>query len=84
MISLCFSGAQDDLQKVTRSAYAQITKFGMNDRVGNVSFEEDKSGMNLVKPFSENTSQIIDEEPKTGRSAAMGIVPPFEVLDCCL
>ena len=71
MISLCFSGAQDDLQKVTRSAYAQITKFGMNDRVGNVSFEEDKSGMNLVKPFSENTSQIIDEEAKKMISAAM-------------
>merc|ERR1712223_350427 len=65
------TGAQDDLQKVTRSAYAQITKFGMNDRVGNVSFEEDKSGMNLVKPFSENTSQIIDEGAKKMISAAM-------------
>jgi len=65
------TGAQDDLQKVTRSAYAQITKFGMNDRVGNVSFEEDKSGMNMVKPFSENTSQIIDEEAKKMISAAM-------------
>ena len=43
----------------------------MNDRVGNVSFEEDKSGMNLVKPFSENTSQIIDEEAKKMISAAM-------------
>ena len=43
----------------------------MNDRVGNVSFEEDKSGMNMVKPFSENTSQIIDEEAKKMISAAM-------------
>merc|ERR1712223_1333530 len=65
------TGAQDDLQKVTKSAYAQITQFGMNDRVGNVSFEEDKSGMNLVKPFSENTSQIIDEGAKKMISAAM-------------
>ena len=64
-----FSGAQDDLQKVTRSAYDQITKFGMNDKVGNVSFEEDKSGMNPV--YSEHTSQIIDEEAKKLISAAM-------------
>ena len=66
-----FSGAQDDLQKVTKSAYAQITSFGMNDRVGNVSFEEDKQGKNLVKPFSEHTSQIIDEEARKLISAAM-------------
>ena len=57
-----FSGAQDDLQKVTRSAYAQITQFGMNERVGNVSFEQNKDGMNFEKPFSEATAQIIDEE----------------------
>ena len=34
------TGAQDDLQKVTKSAYAQITQYGMNDNVGNVSFEQ--------------------------------------------
>ena len=34
------TGAQDDLQKVTKSAYAQITQYGMNERVGNVSFEQ--------------------------------------------
>ena len=45
------TGAQDDLQKVTKSAYAQITQFGMNERVGNVSFEQDKSGMVLDKPY---------------------------------
>merc|ERR1712029_870995 len=56
------TGAQDDLQKVTRSAYAQITQFGMNERVGNVSFEQNKDGMNFEKPFSEATAQIIDEE----------------------
>ena len=56
------TGAQDDLQKVTKSAYAQITQFGMNERVGNVSFEQDKSGMVLDKPYSEATAQLIDEE----------------------
>lgn len=46
------TGAQDDLQKVTRSAYAQITQFGMNKRVGNVSFEQPGQGeMVFDKPF---------------------------------
>merc|ERR1711953_1198046 len=53
------TGAQDDLQKVTKSAYAQITQFGMNERVGNASFEQDKSGMVLDKPYSEATAQLI-------------------------
>merc|ERR1719481_736224 len=57
------TGAQDDLQKVTKSAYAQITQFGMNDRIGNVSFEQPQQGeMVFEKPFSEATAQAIDEE----------------------
>ena len=57
------TGAQDDLQKVTKSAYAQITQFGMNDRIGNVSFEQPQPGeMVFEKPFSEATAQAIDEE----------------------
>jgi len=65
------TGAQDDLQKVTKSAYAQITQFGMNERVGNVSFEQDKSGMVLDKPYSEATAQLIDEEAGKMISEAM-------------
>jgi len=57
------TGAQDDLQKVTKSAYAQITQFGMNARIGNVSFEQPAPGdMVFDKPFSEATAQAIDEE----------------------
>ena len=57
------TGAQDDLQKVTKSAYAQITQFGMNERIGNVSFEQPQPGeMVFEKPFSEATAQAIDEE----------------------
>merc|ERR1719433_2470527 len=57
------TGAQDDLQKVTKSAYAQITQFGMNERIGNVSFEQPAPGeMVFEKPFSEATAQAIDEE----------------------
>ena len=50
-------------QKVTKSAYAQITQFGMNARIGNVSFEQPAPGeMVFEKPFSEATAQAIDEE----------------------
>merc|ERR1712117_187139 len=57
------TGAKDDLQKVTKSAYAQITQFGMNARIGNVSFEQPAPGeMVFEKPFSEATAQAIDEE----------------------
>ena len=41
------TGAQDDLQKVTKSAYAQITQYGMNENVGNVSFEQPQP-VNLI------------------------------------
>merc|ERR1712079_549608 len=52
------TGAQDDLQKVTRSAYAQITKFGMNDRVGNVSFEEAKK---MISAAMDRTIKLLTE-----------------------
>eukprot|EP00092_Neocalanus_flemingeri_P000083 GFUD01000085.1.p1 GENE.GFUD01000085.1~~GFUD01000085.1.p1 ORF type:complete len:503 (+),score=213.42 GFUD01000085.1:1-1509(+) len=66
------TGAQDDLQKVTKSAYSQITQFGMNEAVGNVSFEQPQQGeMVFDKPFSEHTAQLIDEEAKKLISNAM-------------
>lgn len=54
------TGAQDDLQKVTEMAYAQIAHYGMNPLVGNVSFNVKQTGD--VKPYSEQTAQLIDEE----------------------
>merc|ERR1719445_1877523 len=66
------TGAQDDLQKVTKSAYAQITQFGMNEKVGNVSFQEPQPGeMVFDKPFSEATAQLVDEEAKKLIGSAM-------------
>jgi len=66
------TGAQDDLQKVTKSAYAQITQYGMNEAVGNVSFEQARPGeMVFDKPFSEATAQLVDEEAKSLISSAM-------------
>ncbi|XP_043201292.1 AFG3-like protein 2 [Amphibalanus amphitrite] len=65
------TGAQDDLRKVTQSAYAQVTQFGMNDRVGNVSFEQPQPGdMVLDKPYSEETAQLIDSEVRSIISSA--------------
>ncbi|XP_066493685.1 mitochondrial inner membrane m-AAA protease component AFG3L1-like [Tiliqua scincoides] len=57
------TGAQDDLRKVTQSAYAQIVQFGMNAKLGQVSFDLSRQG-ELVpeKPYSEATAELIDEE----------------------
>ncbi|XP_008590278.1 PREDICTED: AFG3-like protein 1 [Galeopterus variegatus] len=57
------TGAQDDLRKVTQSAYAQIVQFGMSEKLGQVSFDFPRQGEALVeKPYSEATAQLIDEE----------------------
>lgn len=57
------TGAQDDLKKITQSAYAQIVHYGMNTKVGNVSFEMPQPGEMVVdKPYSEKTAELIDSE----------------------
>jgi len=53
------TGAQDDLLKVTKLAYAQISSFGMNAKVGQISFSEEGQ---FQKPYSEDTARLMDEE----------------------
>ena len=60
------TGASDDLDKVTQMAYAMTTVYGMNERVGSISFprREDRFGGAGAQPYSDATAQIIDEEVK--------------------
>ncbi len=66
MIGTISTGAMNDLEKVTRQAYAMVAYFGMSDKIGNVSFYDstESSGLNLSKPYSEETAQLIDKEVK--------------------
>ena len=57
------TGALSDLEKVTKMAYAMVSVYGMNDKVGNRSYY-DSSGQDysFTKPYSEATAKVIDEE----------------------
>jgi AFG3 family protein len=56
------TGAQNDLQQITRIGYAMVTVYGMNDKVGNISFYDPQQDNSFTKPYSEETSKLIDEE----------------------
>ena len=56
------TGAQNDLERITKMAYAMITIYGMDDKVGNVSFNDPKGEYGFSKPYSDETARIIDEE----------------------
>jgi len=58
------TGALNDLEKVTKQAYAMIVYFGLNARIGNISYYDSsgRSEYNFTKPYSESTAQTIDEE----------------------
>jgi len=57
------TGALSDLERVTKLAYSMVTMYGMNERIGNVSYYDSKqSDYAFTKPYSESTSQAIDEE----------------------
>jgi len=56
------TGASDDLKKVTNYVYGMITQYGMNEKVGNLSFDFNSNP--YMKPFSEETSNMIDSEAR--------------------
>ncbi len=57
------TGALSDLERVTKMAYSIVTIYGMNDKIGNVSFYDSKqSEYSFNKPYSETTAETIDEE----------------------
>ena len=55
------TGAQSDLDQVTKMAYSMITVFGMNEKVGQVSFY-DLTQNSFQKPYSDETARLIDDE----------------------
>lgn len=58
------TGAQNDLERITKMAYAMITIYGMNERIGNISFNDPQQDYRFSKPYSEQMAQAIDEEVK--------------------
>lgn len=58
------TGALSDLQQVTRTAYAMVSIYGMNDKIGNVSFYDPHNEGSFQKPYSEETGKLIDQEVK--------------------
>jgi cell division protease FtsH len=56
------TGAQNDLQQVTKLSYAMVTVYGMNDKVGKVSFYDPNAENVFTKPYSEETGKLIDDE----------------------
>ena len=58
------TGALSDLERITKMAYGIVTVYGMNDKIGNVSFYDSKASgdYNFTKPYSDDTAKTIDEE----------------------
>jgi len=58
------TGALNDLEKITKQAYAMVSFFGMSDKVGNISFYDSsgQSDFGFTKPYSEKTAELIDAE----------------------
>ncbi|HNM34172.1 MAG TPA: ATP-dependent zinc metalloprotease FtsH [Chitinophagaceae bacterium] len=56
------TGAANDLQQITKIAYSMVTVYGMNSKVGNISFYDPGQENAFQKPYSEETGRIIDEE----------------------
>lgn len=56
------TGAQNDLQQITRIATAMVTVYGMSEKVGNISYYDPQADNSFQKPYSEETARMIDDE----------------------
>ncbi|MFN4082480.1 MAG: ATP-dependent zinc metalloprotease FtsH [Bacteroidia bacterium] len=56
------TGAQNDLERITKMAYGMVTVYGMNSKIGNVSFYDANQEYGFTKPYSDKTAEMIDIE----------------------
>lgn len=63
LLDVTSTGALNDLERTSKTAYAMVTYYGMSPKVGNVSFYDASGSRDMfTKPFSERTAEVIDEE----------------------
>ncbi|WP_431164738.1 ATP-dependent zinc metalloprotease FtsH [Tenacibaculum halocynthiae] len=62
MFNKISTGALSDLEKVTKQARAMVTVYGLNDKVGNITYYDSSGNDGFVKPYSDATAKTIDEE----------------------
>jgi spastic paraplegia protein 7 len=72
------TGAQNDLEKVTKMAYAQVRQLGMCENVGLLSFDDQETSTGTKKPYSKRLSALMDEEAR--RMVAQAYLKTEEVL----
>ncbi|CAN4080673.1 unnamed protein product [Withania somnifera] len=70
LIGKISTGAQNDLEKVTKMTYAQVAVYGFSDKVGLLSFPQRDDGFEMSKPYSSKTAAIIDNEVREWVSKA--------------
>ncbi|XP_016462947.1 ATP-dependent zinc metalloprotease FTSH 10, mitochondrial-like [Nicotiana tabacum] len=70
LIGKISTGAQNDLEKVTKMTYAQVAVYGFSDKVGLLSFPQREDGFEMSKPYSSKTAAIIDSEVREWVSKA--------------
>jgi cell division protease FtsH len=56
------TGAQNDLERITKMAYSMVAIYGMTGNVGNISFHNGQQEYSTTKPYSEATAEMIDQE----------------------
>ncbi|XP_049386276.1 ATP-dependent zinc metalloprotease FTSH 10, mitochondrial-like [Solanum stenotomum] len=70
LIGRISTGAQNDLEKVTKMTYAQVAVYGFSDKVGLLSFPQRDDGFEMSKPYSSKTAALIDTEVREWVSKA--------------